>query len=93
MVSAFRYWSRHAVRVGDRIRYCGCDGVVAEIIAPGSELARDCGCPEGAVAIRVYQQGRTGAVRLRPPGGKYWEDLDFVARAPTAGPPRARGSR
>jgi|GEM_PF-3535782 len=93
MPSLFRYWSRHAVKSGDRIRYCGRDGTVSEVIAPGSDEARDYDWPTGGVCIDLACDGGPCTVRLSPPDGRYWEDLEFVARPPRAVPTRSRRPR
>jgi len=77
----FHYYSGATVRVGDRVRTgSGHFGVVEEIIAPGSEAAKQYDCPDGGVLVIQDWRGTKSPLMMTPPDGIYWEDLELIER-------------
>jgi hypothetical protein len=88
MEREYMYFDRQIVRVGDRVRVYGqYDGVVEEVVMPGTKQAQDCGCPDGYVCTSIYREGVKGSRLWTPPDGEFWEDLELVDRLEASGKP------
>lgn len=78
----FYYFDTNMIRLGDTVRGPqGRIGKVDEIIQPGSLESRANDCPEGGVRFVFDWDGVPDAVLMPPPDGKYWEDIEFIARS------------
>ena len=80
MNRVFRYISGAVVCHGDRMRTTGYLGRVKEVFQPASDTAASCCCPEGGGLILSNWEGIEIPCIWTPPGGKLWEDLEFLGR-------------
>lgn len=77
----FHYFDGNEIRVGDHvIGPRGRLGRVDKIIQPESAESNTYDAPLGGVLFIFDWDGVPGPVMMTPPDGKYWEDIEFVAR-------------
>jgi len=82
MTGEFRYRTGETVRVGDKVKSVGSrNGVVEEILLPGTALADQFFCPNGGILIREDWGGVSSPRVIGIPGDEDWDDIVFLGRA------------
>ena len=79
----FQYYTGQIVLPGDRVFTCTEHaGIVVLVIQPRSEEAEWYQTPDGGILIEEDWNGTPSLLLMRPPDGRYWEELELIARAP-----------
>jgi hypothetical protein len=82
-ICEFHYCDGTVVHKGDRVQTSDNRiGVVEAIVQPETEESKQFLCPDGAVLIIEDWNGIKSPIVMKPPDGKFGEDIIFISREP-----------